>query len=370
MAAFHKKLAASHKHGVPPGGTFRSMRRAEVFVAVGLLCGCSSSAPAPEPSLFGADFEHTFPTQTIAVGEERSDLCMSWSLGNDTPLYVNAVELQAPLGGYHHSNWVFTPDVGFFEGEEGIWPCEERGFNEAIAATAGGVLFAQSTQSRHEAQTFPEGVTIVIPPHAQVIGAVHLLNTTGAALDAELSLGLHTIEEADVTTKLTGMSFTNEALALPPSSESEFRAECDLAPTHREALGRAPDFNIYWVLPHYHDLGVGMRIEAYGPEGSDVIFEGHNPVGDPLGQMIDPPFSMKGYEGLRFSCTYENPRPQSVGYGIGDQEMCVLLAFTDSTHLWGGGLYGEAGEPADEGGMPTFVDDDCGVLSFPASHAR
>jgi hypothetical protein len=368
-------MAPRRKPDVGDGGTLRAMKWVWIVGLAGVCagatgCGGEDTTMPEGSSVLGADYEHAFPLQSIAAGEERSDLCASWKLGNEETLYVNAVELAATRGGFHHSNWVFTPETGFFEGEEGLWPCDERGFNEAIAATTGGVLFAQSTQSRHEEQRFAEGVTLVIPPHAQVIGALHMLNTGSAELEADLALGLHTIEASEVTTELSGLSFTNEALALPPSSESEFRAECDLSEKHREELGRAPDFNIYWVLPHYHDLGVGMRIEAYGPDGSEVIFDGDNPIGDPLGQMLDPPFSMKGYDGIRFSCTYENPRPESVGYGIGDQEMCVLLAFTDSTHLWGGGLYGEPGEPSMVNGMPTFVDDACGVLGYPASHAR
>ncbi len=332
--------------------------------------GCSSSTPAVSGQLTEAEHEHTFPVATLAPGEEVSDVCTSWTLGNDEPLYVNAVELVAPLGGYHHSNWVFVPEAGFFDGDDGSWACSDRGFNEALASALGGVLFAQSTQSRHETQQFGEGVTIVIPPRSRVIGSLHLLNTGSEDMVAELTLGLHTIEEAAATTKLSGMSFTNEALALPANGRSSFQADCELATKHEEELGRELDFNLYYVLPHYHNLGTGMRIEAYGPEGSAVVFDGGNPVGDPLGKMIDPPFSMKGYSGLRFTCTYENNRPESVGYGIGDQEMCVLLAFTDSTFLWGGGVFGEPREPVMEDGMARFVEDGCGVLAHPASHAR
>lgn len=348
----------------------RPMRLSALGLCI-VVTGCASANdPIASPALTDAAHEHTFPARSLAAGEETTDLCASWSLDNDETLYVNAVELVAPAGGFHHSNWVFVPDSGFFEGEDGLWSCEDRGFNEALASTLGGVLFAQSTQSQHETQRFADGVTIVIPPRSRVIGSLHLLNTNASPLDAAVTLGLHTIDEAAVKTKLTGMSFTNEALALPASSRSEFSADCDLGEKHSEELGHAPDFNIYWVLPHYHNLGTGMRIEAFGENGSAVVFEGDNPVGDPLGQTLDPPFSMKGYDGLRFSCTYENPRPTNVGYGIGDQEMCVLLAFTDSPFLWGGGVFGEPVEPVMDDGMPRFATEDCGVLGYPASHAR
>ena len=36
------------------------------------------------------------------------------------------------------------------------------------------------------------------------------------------------------------------------------------------------------------------------------------------------------------TCGYRNPRDDSVGYGIGDQEMCVMLGFAESGYLFDG----------------------------------
>ncbi|HEY8376712.1 MAG TPA: hypothetical protein VIK91_09500, partial [Nannocystis sp.] len=72
--------------------------------------------------------------------------CVQWTLGNEQPLYVNAVTLVND-GGFHHSNWFAVPEE-VFAGEDGYWWCGERDYNELTAAIEGTVLFAQSTQSR------------------------------------------------------------------------------------------------------------------------------------------------------------------------------------------------------------------------------
>jgi hypothetical protein len=47
---------------------------------------------------------------------------------------------------------------------------------------------------------------------------------------------------------------------------------------------------------------------------------------------------MTGFSKVRFSCDFFNPRSEVVKWGVGDQEMCVFLAFTDSAFNWGGGV--------------------------------
>jgi hypothetical protein len=57
-----------------------------------------------------------------------------------------------------------------------------------------------------------------------------------------------------------------------------------------------------------------------------------------LGKGFDPPVDLAalGAEGISFRCGYDNPRPDKVGFGIGDQEMCVMLGFADTGLLFDG----------------------------------
>jgi hypothetical protein len=59
----------------------------------------------------------------------------------------------------------------------------------------------------------------------------------------------------------------------------------------------------------------------------------HDGFGNNAGTAITPAVDLAalGATGLRMTCGYDNPRDVSVGWGIGDQEMCVmaLQAVTD-----------------------------------------
>jgi hypothetical protein len=290
-------------------------------------CGENPGAPAPQSFEFGP--------YTLAPGQEINGQCVSVTLHNDEPLYINAVELTTGPG-FHHSNWFWVPDT-MFTGEDGTWNCDDRQYDEASAGLYGGVLFAQSTQAQHEIQTFPPGAATVIPPHARILAGTHLLNTSDEAVTLSLKLAITPI--AEPTTLLTPTSFVNEAIALPPHRLSRFTMECDMDKAYRNVAGMAPTFSFYYALAHYHDLGRGLVIEGVREDGTaETIFETTSAIGDALGGMIDPPFSLAGYPKLRFSCHYDNPRDTTVTWGVGDREMCAFLAFTDSEYTWSGGV--------------------------------
>lgn len=284
------------------------------------MVGADAGAPSS-----GETLRHEFPPVDVASGEEVSWLCQSWTLDNDEPLWVREVR-SSNDGAWHHSNWFFVRD-SMYSGPDGTWDCGERDFSEPGAALAGGVFFAQSTQATEEAQRFPEGAAIKLPAHARILGDIHLLNVTGEDKSTAIRFEVETMPEEEAETHLAPMSFTNVALELPPRQQSHFSMECDL----ESHLAAPADFGFYYVLPHYHDLGTLLRLEAVGgPNDGEVLFETRGEVGEPLGQAFDPPRSLDGATGLRLTCGFDNPRDEVVRYGIGDQEMCVFLAFTDS----------------------------------------
>lgn len=269
--------------------------------------------------------------------------------------------------GFHHSNWLFVPE-DVFPGPDGTFDCNERGYSEAIAAVFGGVLFAQSTQSPHEIQAFAPDVAVRLPARQKIVAQLHLLNASDKALHVTPNLKVTAIPEEQVNVRLAGLSFQNQALALPAGRRSRFTVECDLATPHQRLLDRPLDFRVYYALAHYHELGMGMAIDAVRADGSSMsIYSTANAVGDSLGGPIDPAFDMSGFSKLRMSCDFYNPRSQAVGWGIGDQEMCVFLAFSDSTFLWSGGVNTRQ-EPQNEtqvGNMLQYTNP-CMVVPLPA----
>lgn len=311
------------------------MRRLTLLLAAA-ACGDDGGGLTP------GTHTYEFGPYALAPGQEINSQCVSATLGNDEPLYVNSVELTTGAG-FHHSNWFWVPD-DFFDGPDGTWDCDSRGFDEAAAGFMGGVLYAQSTQATHEVQAFPPGHAVMIPPRARIVAGTHLLNKGDEPLEVALSLAITTI--ANPTKKLAGMGFTNESISLPAMRDSRMTLECDLAGPHQNILGRPLDFSMYYALGHYHDLGTGITLHAVRADGTaDLVFETASRVGDSLGGPIAPAFSFEGYSKLRFSCNYRNDRATPVRFGVGDREMCVFLAFIDSERNWTGGALGTGVAP-------------------------
>lgn len=341
------------------------MLRLAPALALALACAaCSDPDPGPEDPTPHGPYLHRFGPYTLEAGEEIASQCVSWSIGNDLPIFANQVAL-ATGAGFHHSNWFWVPEDKF-PGPDGAWDCDSRGYDEPIAAFAGGVLFAQSTQSVAETQQFPPGVAIPIPPRAKIVSGVHMLNASDEPLDTYLDLTITPIPREDVTIQLAALSFTYEALELPPGRRSSFTVECPIAAKHQEVTGRPIDFSLYYMLPHYHELGRGIDLVATGGPAGDVpVWSTTSSIGEPLGGGLTPAFDMTGHQSLRFTCSFENTTTRTVRWGIGNQEMCVMLAFTDSEYNWGGGVLDRVpGTPVDDGGVVQYTRD-CTLYGIP-----
>ena len=293
----------------------------------------ASDAPDP-PDISGprsASLVHSFGTLDIEPFQEVVR-CVSWTLNNDQPLYVDSVTL-ANNGGYHHSNWFVVPEDSY-PGDDGFWRCSERDFDELEAALDGTVLFAQSTQSFQEEQRLGPGVVIKIPPRHKVIADVHLLNLSPRQAETELRMSLGLIHPADVEVIVTPFRLSYLDLAIPPRRQSRFTGECLLENAYERVANRPLDVKLYWVLPHYHGLGNYFNLEIIGGErDGDVLYRLDGFNAEANGKAFDPPADLTGAQGLRFTCGYDNPRVRSVGWGFGDQEMCVMLGFADAGAL-------------------------------------
>lgn len=281
-----------------------------------------------DPDPRSAELVRNFGSQTLAAGEESTP-CVQWTLDNEEPIYLNTVTLGND-GGFHHSNWFVVPETRH-QGEDGYFDCESRNFDEITAAVNGTVLFAQSTQAREEVQQFPDDVVIKVPPGHKVMGSLHLLNAAPREIETSLRMQLDLVHPGDVETVVTPFRLTYYGLDIPPESESRFEGECDMAQAYEELTGDPFDLKVYWVLPHYHELGNYFKLEIIGGErDGEELFELDGFNAEANGQLYVPPVDMSGADGFRFSCGFDNPRDESVGWGIGDQEMCVMLGFAES----------------------------------------
>jgi len=324
-----------------------------VVAAAAAACGTDERVVDDRPA-----YEYSFGPISIEPHTEDLSKCVAITLDNEQELFVNEVELSTGPG-FHHSNWLWVPDH-LFPGPDGVFDCDERMYDQTAAGIVGGVFFAQSTQSTREVQRFPDGVALKVPVGSKLVAQIHLLNNGDERLDLEPTIRFKPIPRIDVRTRLASVTFEYHTLALPPQKSSRFTVECDLAPRHEEAFGTPPSFSVYYALAHYHEWGTAMTIEAVKPDGAaSTIYSTENNVGDVLGGMIQPAFSMDGYTKLRLTCDYYNNTNTTIRYGNGDGEMCIFNAFSDSPYNWAGGAL-DSGDP----GTPTNVD---GVATFTRS---
>ena len=303
-----------------------SMRTVSLGLLLLTIAACSQQGALSEidPTL-----SHAFEPIMVDVAEEVSGTCQSWTLDNDKPIFVSKIR-QTNDGAWHHSNWFFVPE-GMYPGPDGTWPCDERGFHDVTAGLAGGAFFAQSTQALQELQAFQEGAVLEIPPRYKIVGGVHLVNITAGALETALRFDIETVPEEQVQIRLRPIAFTNTTLDIEPQARSRYGMTCDLEPQFQNVLGRDPDYNIYYVLAHYHEWGNYFRLSFVDDVGAErTIFEFEGSVGQPLGTTLDPAINSQGAGKLRFECGYINNTDQRITYGLAGKEMCVFLAYSDA----------------------------------------
>jgi hypothetical protein len=287
-----------------------------------------------EPVDLGPDtamVTHSFGS-TVLEASVESQPCASWTLHNEEALYVQSVTL-ANLSGIHHSNW-FVVSEEVYEGEDGYWSCSSRGYDELAAATAGTVLFAQSTQSWLETQRLGPGAVIKIPPHSRIVGGVHLLNYAPRPVKTNIWLTLELLHPRFVSTVVTPMELSFLDLSIGAMDETRHDTECDMAGSYQSFTGIPWDLKIHYVLPHFHGLGNWFDLRVFGgPRDGESLYRLEGFDADANGQTFDPPLDLSDASGLGFSCGYDNFRSQDVGWGYGDQEMCVMLLLVDSEML-------------------------------------
>jgi hypothetical protein len=271
--------------------------------------------PDPEeaPPPYEATVTHAIESVELGPGEERL-ACASWTVENDFPLYVTGTRF-ANLGSFHHSNWFVVPDT-VYEGPDGIWDCDERGFDAIAAVQTGTVLFAQSTQAWTERQAFREGATIRIPERSRIVAEVHLLNLTPASRSTGAWISLDLVHPRYHIRNLEPLQLLYYDLAIPARSEVRFSGSCKFPG------GMLLDY----VLPHYHASGNFFELEVEHTDGTSTsLYRREDFDASALGRAFGKPVEIEEEERLRFTCGYDNWYSRDLEWGIGIDEMCVVF---------------------------------------------
>ncbi|HEY0134393.1 MAG TPA: hypothetical protein VGB85_09945, partial [Nannocystis sp.] len=165
---------------------------------------------------------------------------------------------------------------------------------------------------------------------------LHTLNTSPRDATSGLWLTLELQHPRAVSAVVSPMSLQYRALDIPGGQESRFTGVCDLQAAHGFVSPEPLDLRVHYILPHYHYLGNYFDVTVIGGErDGESIYNLTGFNGEGNGKTFDPPLALPGATGLRFTCGYDNWRNQSVQWGNGDGEMCVLLALVESDAVMG-----------------------------------
>ena len=233
------------------------------------------------------------------------------------------------------------------------------------------MLFAQSTQSFAEEQRTGAGAVIKVPARHKVVADLHMLNVGPAEVTSDLFMSLELIHPKQVEVVLTPFRLSYLDLDIPANSLSWFTGVCDdLGADYEAATGGPVDIKLHYVLPHYHYLGNYFDLTLLGgPMDGQSVFSLSGFDGEANGGTFDPPLDLSGITGIRYTCGYDNWRDVNVGWGIGDQEMCVMLGLAESGVLIDASVTGGTVAVGTEDGVTKF-EGPCGVLTVPKNPAQ
>jgi len=183
-------------------------------------------------------------------------------------------------------------------------------------------------------------------------------------------LEIESIPADDVDVLLGIYSFAISDLKIPPAvdgvpTESRTAMTCDLRPEFQRFFEEdVVDYNIYYVLGHYHKWGNFFNLSFVQEDGTrNTVFEIKNRIGEPIGSIIDPPMNNNGAPMLRSECGFINNTDATLTRGLQDGEMCDFLAYTDAGLTMGAGGGSNDGIPdGDADGVPVH-ELDCGELT-------
>ena len=95
------------------------------------------------------------------------------------------------------------------------------------------------------------------------------------------------------------------------------------------------DFDVHYVLPHFHGLGTSFALQAVGgTRDGAMLHESAGALGEAWGKMLEPPVPIGGATAIRVTCGYDNPRETEVRYGFGDKDVCVSRVHELEQEVW------------------------------------
>jgi hypothetical protein len=269
----------------------------------------------PEPPKSG--FRLVAPPREVEPGEEIQD-CIAWPYPEFTHKNVYAARLYT-TSGLHHSNMYGTiPDAQL--GPSPYPECNPGADNPFgdLPQAIPDVLFANSTQIEGgEAFVFPPGMAFKVDTTREVASSIHFYNPGAKKIVVELAYDFYTVDDAQVQNELVPFVFDVRGFNIDAHASETLSAECT-------AYGG----NIVALMPHNHQWTQRFTVDLLraGGEEERVYDESGFDTESDI-RTYDPPLDLAGVSRIRHRCEVDNTTDHAIGYGIGENEMCMLFGF-------------------------------------------
>ncbi len=286
------RVAADDGHSLTPGG--------------------NGSEIVLDPPARGVQIDVT--AAAIPDGTEET-ACHYLKMPSDVDFDVDRIQM-AVSGGSHHIH-LYRPFDPSYQVPDGVETC-----NKAVDFDVWELVAA--TQLPRSDWQLPEGVAYHFRAGEQLLVQTHFVNVGSLETRGDGHVLMNLNEAMPGTVKYYGGSLFGQDrdVLVPPHSNPTESADC-----------KFPNpITIMAMTGHYHFRGRRFTtdvLDADGNVGAEIYHhEGYN---DPLFQTYDGPDAPRfaAGEGLRWSCSWENPSDDTFEFGpfTDTNEHCNLFAF-------------------------------------------
>lgn len=294
------------------------------------LTGCGGDpgpAPAALPELAppaeGQGFQIDEGTFSVEGGREalyckRFPIPASYGEG---PLYVRGVESRLPTGTHHFfmsygEEPLSAPKACV--GDAPLLNVDDPAVEEQSHGAVDGKL-AFTAAVGEVAYQLPDGYGLYLKSGAgHFTTSHHLLNFASEPRQMYGLFNVLTAAEEDVHHPVNVLNCVLRDIAVPPHAEAALTATCTVP----------FDLEMVILSSHAHQLLRRFEMRVFDGEKTlpDIIYESEQ-WDSPAIVPLATPLPLKQGQGLTFTCYYENPSGEEIGFGAGEHaEMCATMS--------------------------------------------
>jgi len=232
--------------------------------------------------------------------------CHVFKLTNTRNVEVDRLQIKFPEGSHHvHLYRSTDPEA------DSVYDCFK-----GINWQKWSLLAGAQTQSMD--WKLPEGVTIPLEPHQQLLAQVHWLNTTTENVTSKVDISFHTTEYSE---EHLGVMFgVNKRVDIAPNQRTRVEHFCQM-----------PDgAKLHALMGHFHAHGNNYRVTQRMPDqtaGTEIYYAKDEPAFD--FKLFSPAHQVPQGAGFNYECSFFNYGNTQLTWGSDThtQEHCNMTAY-------------------------------------------